>query len=67
MFLSYDSMEEGEVDSPEEQQQEEEDVKLKESDQGVKEKNEIGDGDLGDTDVEMRSSSPPAVWAKKAF
>ena len=64
MILSYDSMEEGEVDSPEEQQQEEEDVKLKESDQ---EKNEIGKGDLGDTDVEMRSSSPPAVWAKKAF
>ena len=72
----YDSMEEGEVNSQEEKQEdtdteedEEEVVKLKEADQGVdpkKEEIDNDDGHNGDIDVEVRSSSPPAVWSKKA-
>ena len=45
---------------------EEEDV----TDQGVmqrEEDNVDGDVDMRDTDVEARSSSPPAVWSKKAI
>ena len=72
----HDSMEEGEVNSQEEKQEdtdteeeEEEVVKLKEADQGVEPKKEEIDNDdrlNGDIDVEVRSSSPPAVWSKKA-
>jgi len=68
--LSYDSMEEGEVGSQEEQEDdtdtEEEDEQVKEADQGVEEKEEIDDGDGDMRDVEVRSSSPPSVWTKKA-
>ena len=61
-------MEDGEVGSQEEQEEhieeeKEADVKLKED---VKEEIDDGDGDLEETDIEVRSSSPPAVWAKKA-
>ena len=65
-------MEEGEVDSEEEKKEdtanefEEEDV----TDQGVMQREEDNvDGvvDMRDTDVEARSSSPPAVWSKKAI
>ena len=61
-------MEEGEVGCGEEQQDDtEEEEGVKEADQGVEQKNEdIGDGDMGDIDAEVRSSSPPSVWAKKA-
>ena len=40
-----------------------EDVKLKED---VKEEIDGGDGDVEEMDIEVRSSSPPAVWSKKA-
>merc|ERR1712025_1453570 len=53
--LSYDSMEDGEVGSQEEQQEKEEDVK-----EAFKEEIDDGDGDLEERDVEVRSSSPPA-------
>ena len=50
------------MDSQEEQQdytkEKEEDMKLKEA---VKEESDDGDGDLEETDGEVRSSSPPAV------
>ena len=61
-------MEEGEVGCGEEQQDDtEEEEGVKEADQGVEQKNEdIDDGDMRDIDAEVRSSSPPAVWAKKA-
>ena len=64
-------MEEGEVGSQEEQEDytdiEEEDVQVKEADQGVEEKKEEIDDCDGDLrDIEVRSSSPPAVWSKKA-
>ena len=44
---------------------------MESADQGVEleKKGEIDSGDSGDMrdiDVEVRSSSPPAVWAKKA-
>ena len=60
------------MDSEEEEKEdtanefEEEDV----TDQGVmqrEEDNVDGDVDMRDTDVEARSSSPPAVWSKKAI
>ena len=61
-------MEEGEVGSQEEQEDdpgtEEEDEQVKEADQGVEEEIDDGDGDM--RDVEVRSSSPPSVWTKKA-
>merc|ERR1719222_328484 len=70
--FSSDGMEEGEVDTSEEEKKEDtgtefegEDV----TDQGVMQKeedNNDGDVDMKDTDVEARSSSPPAVWSKKA-
>ena len=45
---------------------EEEDEQVKEAYQGVEEKEEIDDGDGDMRDVEVRSSSPPSVWTKKA-
>ena len=69
--------EQKEEDSEEEEEQEQvdqdadeekEDIKLKEvDDQGVDQvKEEYDGGDMRDIDMEVRSSSPPAVWAKKA-
>ena len=54
IFHSYDSMEDGEVGCGEEQQDD------------TEKKEDIDDGDMRDIDAEVRSSSPPAVWAKKA-
>jgi len=66
--------EQKEEDSEEEEQvvkdanKEKEDVELKEADDhGVEQdKEELDEGDMRDIDMEVRSSSPPAVWAKKA-
>ena len=45
------------------EEEKEEEVKPKED---VKEEIDDRDGDLEETDIEVRSSSPPAVWSKKA-
>ena len=74
LFCSSDGMEEGELDTSKEEKNEDtgtdfegEDV----TDQGVMQKeeedNNDGEVDMRDTDVEARSSSPPAVWSKKAI
>ena len=51
----------------EEEEEEEEQAHKDTDDRGVEqEKRELDGGDMRDIDMEVRSSSPPAVWAKKA-
>ena len=73
IFHSDDSIEEGEVSSGDQHTEESCEEEVAQDDDGgtVDEKNmdvihKEGDVDIRDVDAEVRSSSPPAVWAKNA-